>query len=65
MREIRIVGDHNNSKPFMVVEYFRDNKNTKYVGHKILKRFVTKEEANKFKFALKQKSEVEDERLGR
>ena len=51
MREIRIVGDHNNSKPFMVVEYFRDNENTKYVGHKVLKRFATENEAQEYKFA--------------
>ena len=40
---ILIVGDFNNTKPFMVVKYFRGNNN--YVGHKILGRFKTEKEA--------------------
>jgi len=47
MREIRIVGDFNNKKPFMVVEYFRKENN--FVGHTVLNKFKTREEAQKFR----------------
>jgi len=43
-REIWIVGDFTLSKPFMLVEYFR-NHETKYAGHKILSTHATKKEA--------------------
>lgn len=57
MREIRIVGDYNNPKPFMVVEYFRKKNN--YIGYKILNRFKTQKEAVKLKeFVNCEKSEV-------
>jgi hypothetical protein len=43
MREIKIVGDSTNSKPFVIVEYLR--RENHYVGHKILSRFETEKEA--------------------
>ncbi len=46
MREIKIVEDFINKKPFMVVEYFRKENN--FVGYKVLNRFKTRKEAQKF-----------------
>ncbi len=47
MRELWIVGNATNKKPYMVVEYFRKENN--FVGHKVLDRFKTREEAVKFR----------------
>ena len=51
-KEIYIVGDSNNLKPFMIVKYLRDYGNSHYVGHKILSRFRTKKEAEKEKLKI-------------
>jgi len=43
--QIHIVGDHTNKLPYMIVKLIFGNNN--YVGHKVLKRFKTYNQAKK------------------